>query len=103
VTAPARHIGRMDFEDRPWEPALGAFRVHFRTTEPLAEPEREALLRDLAADSPRPPNEGHIGPEGRGWLHYDGESLTASDREQIASWLRAHPHLRAIVVESVPD
>ena len=93
----------MDFDHKPWEPALGSFRVHFRTTDPLAEPEREALLRDLAADSPRPPNQGHIDPGGGGWLRYDGDALTATDREEIAGWLRAHPHLRAIVVESAAD
>ena len=93
----------MDFNERPWEPALGAFRVRFRTTAPIAEPEREALLRDLAADSPRAPSEGHISPDGAGWLLYAGESLTATDREEIAGWLRAHPRLGAIAVESVAD
>jgi hypothetical protein len=93
----------MDFDQRPWEPALGAFRVHFRTSELIAEPERESLLRDLAADSPRPPNEGHIDPDGAGWLLYTGESLTATDRDEIAGWLRQHPRLRAITVESVTD
>jgi hypothetical protein len=93
----------MEFDERPWEPALGPFRVRFRTREPIAEPEREALLRDLAADSPRAPSEGHIAPDGAGWLLYAGESLTGTDREEIAGWLRAHPRLRAIAVESVAD
>jgi hypothetical protein len=93
----------MDFDERPWEPALGSFRASFRTAAPLAEPEREALLRDLAADSPRPPSEGHIGEDGAGWLLYAGESLTATDRDEIAGWLRAHPRLRAIIVESAAD
>jgi hypothetical protein len=93
----------MDFDERPWEPAVGAFRARFRTSDALAEPERESLLRDLAGDSPRPPNQGHIGADGAGWLLYSDESLTATDRDEIGDWLRKHPRLRAISMEAVTE
>jgi hypothetical protein len=93
----------MNWSAHPWEPPIGAFRARFQTSEPLSAPERESLLRELAGDSPRAPNEGHIGPDGGGWLLYAGESLTASIRDEIAAWLRTHPRLRAVSLEAVTE
>ena len=88
---------------QPWEPPIQAFRARFRTSEPLSAPERESLLRELAGDSPLPPSEGHIGPDGAGWLLYAEESLTSSNRDEIEEWLRTHLRLRDVSLDAAAD